>query len=77
MVTLPNSLDFAGVATTEVEIVDVHRHAAEKFHAMTRDFGDRENSRVRDLLDLVLLIGHDLLDADAELRPRSRGLGRA
>jgi hypothetical protein len=62
---LPNSLAFAGIATTEVEIVDVHRHAAEKFHAMTRDFGDRENSRVRDLLDLVLLIENDLLNPDA------------
>jgi predicted nucleotidyltransferase component of viral defense system len=59
--SMPNSLDFAGIPTTEVEIVDVHRHAAEKFHAMTRDFGDRENSRVRDLLDLVLLIENDLL----------------
>lgn len=58
---LPNSLDFAGIPTTDVEIVDVHRHAAEKFHAMTRDFGDRENSRVRDLLDLVILIENDLL----------------
>lgn len=62
---LPNSLDFAGILTTEVEIVDVHRHAAEKFHAMTRDFGDRENSRVRDLLDLVLLIENELLSPDA------------
>lgn len=44
-------------------MVDVHRHAAEKFHAMLRDFGDRENSRVRDLVDLALLIEHDLLDA--------------
>lgn len=59
---LPNSLAFAGIPTTEVEIVDVHRHAAEKFHAMTRDFGDRENSRVRDLLDLVLLIENELLN---------------
>ena len=62
---LPNSLDFAGIPTTEVEIVDVHRHAAEKFHAMTRDFGDRENSRVRDLLDLVLLIENELLSPGA------------
>lgn len=59
---LPNSLAFAGIPATEVEIVDVHRHAAEKFHAMTRNFGDRENSRVRDLLDLVLLIENDLLN---------------
>jgi len=60
--TLPNSLGFAGIPTVEVEIIDVHRHAAEKFHAMTRDFGDRENSRVRDLLDLVLLIENDMLN---------------
>lgn len=62
---LPNSLDFAGIPTTEVEIVDVHRHAAEKFHAMTRDFGERDNSRVRDLLDLVLLIENDMLNPDS------------
>lgn len=62
---LPNSLEFAGIPTSEVEIVDVHRHAAEKFHAMTRDFGDRENTRVRDLLDVVLLIENDLLNPGA------------
>lgn len=60
-VALPNSLDFAGIPATEVEIIDVHRHAAEKFHAMTLDFGDRENSRVRDLVDLVILIENELL----------------
>jgi len=59
--TVPNSLQFAGLASVEIEIVDVHRHAAEKFHAMLRDFGDRENSRVRDLVDLMLLREHDLL----------------
>jgi hypothetical protein len=58
---LPNSLEFAGIPAPEIEIVDVHRHAAEKFHAMLRDFGDRENSRVRDLVDLVILIEHGLL----------------
>lgn len=61
-VALPNSLDFAGVPATEVEIIDVNRHAAEKFHAMVREFGDRDNSRVRDLVDLVIIIEHDLLD---------------
>jgi Nucleotidyl transferase AbiEii toxin, Type IV TA system len=64
-VPLPNSLDFAGIPTTVVEIIDVQRHAAEKFHAMARDFGDRENSRVRDLLDLVILIENELLAPDA------------
>jgi hypothetical protein len=60
-IVLPNSLDFAEVAAAVVEIVDVNRHAAEKLHAMLRDFDDRENTRVRDLVDVVLLIDHGLL----------------
>jgi Nucleotidyl transferase AbiEii toxin, Type IV TA system len=60
-VTLTNSLDFAGIPAPVIEIVDLHRHAAEKLHAMSREFGDRENSRVRDLVDLVILREHDLL----------------
>lgn len=59
---LPNSLEFAEVTTPQVEIIDVHRHAAEKYHAMLKDFGDRENSRVRDLVDLVILREHELLE---------------
>jgi predicted nucleotidyltransferase component of viral defense system len=59
---VPNSLDFAGIPAPMIEVVDVHRHAAEKLHALCRDFGDRENSRVRDLVDLVILIEHDQLD---------------
>lgn len=58
---IPNSLAFAGVPTVEVEAVDIHRHAAEKFHGMFRDFGERENSRVRDLIDLTILLDHGLL----------------
>lgn len=58
---MPNSLAFAGVPAVEVEAVDIHRHAAEKFHGMLRDFGERDNSRVRDLVDLIILLEHDLL----------------
>lgn len=39
-------------------------HAAEKLHAMQKDFGECENSRVRDLVDVVILHEHDLLDLD-------------
>ena len=60
-VVVQNSLEFAGVPSTTAEIIDVDRHAAEKFHGMIRDFGDRDNSRVRDLVDLVILIEHELL----------------
>lgn len=56
---MPNSLDFAGFPAPVAEVIDVHRHAAEKLHALCRDFGDRENSRVR---DLVILIEHDQLE---------------
>lgn len=65
VVPLPNSLEFAGIGAPQIEIVDVDRHAAEKLHAMSRDFGTRENSRVRDLVDLVLLLDHGLLDVAA------------
>ncbi len=58
---LPNSLAFAGLSTPDVEVTDIHRHGAEKLHAMVKDFGDRENSRVRDLVDLMLLAGHGLV----------------
>ena len=61
-IELPNSLDFAGIPAPTVEVIDVHRHAAEKLHALSRDFGERENTRVRDLVDLVILIEHDQLD---------------
>lgn len=66
-VALPNSLAFADVASTTIEIIDVNRHAAEKLHAMQKDFGDRENSRVRDLVDLMIFLEHALLD-EAELK---------
>ena len=60
-VALPNPLDFAGFASVEVEIVDVHRHAAEKLHGMLKDFRERENSSVRDLADLMLMLDAGLL----------------
>lgn len=59
---LPNLLDFAGVPAIEVEIVDINRHAAEKFHGMLKQFDDRENTRVRDLADLMLMQEEGLLD---------------
>lgn len=55
-VDLPGVLDFVGLPTHKVEIVDPEQHFAEKMHALTRTYGDRPNSRVRDLPDLVLLI---------------------
>lgn len=63
-VPLPNSLAFADIRVPNIEIIDVQRHAAEKLHAMHKDFGDRENTRVRDLVDLVILHEQKLLNPE-------------
>lgn len=62
MLPLPNSLAFAGIAARTVEVIDLQRHAAEKFHGMLRVLDDRENTRVRDLADLVILTEHQLIN---------------
>jgi hypothetical protein len=73
VIPLPNSLAFAGVTTPEVEVVSVARHAAEKFHGMLKQFDGRENTRVRDLVDLVLLHRHDMLRAE-QIAPAVRAV---
>jgi hypothetical protein len=62
--SLPNTLDFAGTPPRDIEVVDCRQHFAEKLHALTRDYGDRPNTRVKDLVDLVLLVESGLA-ADA------------
>lgn len=64
--TLPSLLQFAGLSPVEVEIVDQKQHFAEKLHAYSKDYGDRPNTRVRDIVDMVLLI-EDGLQPDADL----------
>ncbi|MFG1923711.1 nucleotidyl transferase AbiEii/AbiGii toxin family protein [Cryptosporangium sp. NPDC048952] len=59
--SLPNTLDFAGTPPRSIEAVDRRQHFAEKLHALTRDYGNRANTRVKDLADLVLLIESGLL----------------
>ncbi len=59
---LSNALEFAGITTPTVEVIDLHRHVAEKLHAMLRVFPNRENTRVRDLVDVVLLSESGLIE---------------
>jgi len=62
--TFRSALTFAGLPpSVPVRAVDPEQHAAEKLHALTRTYGDRPNTRVKDLVDLVLLIEMGLLDA--------------
>jgi predicted nucleotidyltransferase component of viral defense system len=52
-----NSLEFADVAALQLPVVSLEQHVAEKLHAYTGAFGrnQRESTRVKDLVDLVLI----------------------
>ncbi len=63
---LPGSLSFAGIPARSIEAVERRQHFAEKLHALTRDYGDRPNTRIKDLVDLVLPI-EDGLKPDEDL----------
>jgi len=49
-------LQFCGIPPAKFEAISLEQQFAEKIHAMTIDRGDRENSRVKDLVDALLLI---------------------
>jgi hypothetical protein len=51
-------LGFAGIPPVVVPALSVEQHWAEKFHAYTRP-RETPNSRVRDLVDLVLILEHE------------------
>ena len=56
-------LEFAGIGTPRIALYPLEQHFAEKIHAYTFPWRDRENTRVKDLADLVLLIASGMLDA--------------
>jgi hypothetical protein len=55
-------LHFAGIAPVEFPVYPVAQHLAEKLHAYTLPRG-QENTRVRDLVDLVLIAATEEVDA--------------
>jgi len=60
-----NSLEFADVAALQLPVVSLEQHVAEKLHAYANTFGhdERESTRVKDLVDLVLI--GELAEIDA------------
>jgi len=56
-------LGFAGVASVLFQAVSPEEQFAEKLHAYTLPRAGRENTRVKDLVDLVLLICRTRMDA--------------
>jgi len=64
----PDLLAFAGIDPAEVPALPLEQQVAEKVHAYTRTYGGRHaSSRVKDLVDLVLVKRFMTLDA-ARLR---------
>ncbi len=64
--TLPGSglLRFAGIPRINVPAVPIAQHVAEKVHAYTRTYASgRRSSRVKDLVDLVLIRSALVLEA--------------
>jgi len=56
-------LQFAGIAPIEFPVYPVPQHLAEKLHAYTLPRG-QENTRVRDLVDLVIIAATEKVEAD-------------
>ncbi len=61
----PELLDFADIQPVEVPAIPLPQHVAEKVHAYTRTYGreGRPSTRVKDLVDLVLIATEVSLDA--------------
>jgi hypothetical protein len=57
-------LDFAGIPAAQVALYPVAQQFAEKIHAYTFPWQDRDNTRVKDLVDLVLLIHAGQVDPE-------------
>jgi predicted nucleotidyltransferase component of viral defense system len=59
---VPAPVAMPGLEPVTIAAVDIPQHAAEKFHAMARRYsGDRPSTRVKDLVDLVLMLEAGLL----------------
>jgi len=56
-------LDFAGFSAVLIPLVPSAQQFAEKIHAYTFPWQDRDNTRVKDLVDLILLVHSGLLAA--------------
>ena len=55
-------LSFAGIAPTEVPAYSVYQQIAEKLHALTRTYASGISTRVKDLVDILLLFTHESVD---------------
>jgi predicted nucleotidyltransferase component of viral defense system len=61
-IELKDWLNFAGIKTTTVSVISKEQHFAEKIHAYTLPRESRYNSRVKDLVDMIILIQNEKMD---------------
>jgi predicted nucleotidyltransferase component of viral defense system len=64
-VTGREHLEFAGITTARIPLLSSEQQIAEKLHTYTFPWKDRINTRVKDLVDLVLLFETQALDRNA------------
>lgn len=63
-----NWLDFYGIPAPVIPMISIEQQFAEKLHAYTLIRGQRINSRVKDLIDMVLLLNMKIPKSDEMLR---------
>jgi len=61
-------LSFAGIPAARAALYPVAQQFAEKIHTYTFPWRDRDNTRVKDMVDLVLLVDSGLLEPDGVKR---------
>ncbi len=58
-------LEYCGIKTPRMRMISIEQQLAEKLHAYSLPREERLNSRVKDLIDMLLLIEHRNINADA------------
>lgn len=64
--SIPSLLDFADIQPVEMPVIALEQHIAEKVHAYTATYGphQQESTRIKDLIDLLLIAELATPDAD-------------
>lgn len=60
-----NWLEYCGIETPKMRMISIEQQLAEKLHAYSLPRKEKLNSRVKDLMDMLLLIEHRNINADA------------
>jgi hypothetical protein len=63
-VVMPSLLDFAGIQATRIACFPITQHLAEKVHAYTLPRTTGESSRVKDLVDILLIAESESVGAE-------------